>query len=128
MGERGGVDRNTCHVQTRVGATIQKETKLVRINQTRIRSNRVNREPRSISDIWQRRTESETKAAGKRSCNARSEVAIDRIAGCSKVDTTNTGIDTDEERSMSNLPLTKTSAFQVNVVDKVGSCRVFMRL
>ncbi|CAL9089207.1 unnamed protein product [Musa textilis] len=37
----------------------------------------------SISDIRQRRTESETKAAGKRSCNARSEVAIDRIAGCS---------------------------------------------
>ncbi|CAL9156523.1 unnamed protein product [Musa hybrid cultivar] len=36
----------------------------------------------SISYIRQRRTEGNTKEAGKRSCNARSKVAIDRIAGC----------------------------------------------
>lgn len=84
MGERGAVDRNTCHVQTRVGAIIREQVGHKIANETRIRSNRVNREPRSVSYIRQRRTESKTKEAGKRSCNARSKVAIDRIAGCGK--------------------------------------------
>lgn len=54
MGERAAVDRNTCHVQTGVGAIIQKQVGHKIANQTRIRSNRVNREPKSISYIRQK--------------------------------------------------------------------------